>query len=82
MTDDQAEVVAGGRDELLHERAVTAEPPTTPELLEAVLQLGSRVAPDDVATAASEAGLDDNRQGELGHGRAVIDVRRPRVGNA
>ena len=59
--DDEPEVVAERRNELLDEDSLAAEPRARRELLETGHELGSTLAELDVASPAPEARLDDNR---------------------
>ena len=59
--DDEPEVVAERRNQLLDEDSLTAEPRARRELLEAGHEVGAALAERDVPAPAPEAGLDDDR---------------------
>src|SRR5579864_2797013 len=74
--DDDAQVPAEGRHELLRERAVLAEPSAQRGALERCIELGGGAAAHDVASPAAEAWLQDERQ--LGRGRRHAFGDQPR----
>jgi len=71
---EQAEVVAGGGNELLEKRAVPAEPGLAPERAQEHPELVGIRAGRHVLAAAAEARLDDERETQAGH---VAAPRRP-----
>jgi hypothetical protein len=80
--DEEAKVVAARGHELLQERPLLLEPPPPPETAQHPLELVPRPAEHDVATPASEPGLDYDREIDGWRAAVSVDVRRPRVGDS
>src|SRR4029453_12805621 len=80
--DDDPEVVATRRNELLNDRAVCAEPHSVRVVGEAATQRGKVLAEHDVFAPASEARLDDDRRRKRDRAVRVGHVGRARVGHA
>ena len=62
--DEEPQVVSGRRHELLDQRALATEPAPLPQLLQQQAERVWVVAAVDLLAAASEAGLDDEREAE------------------
>ena len=80
--DDDADVVAVRRNQLLGDGAGRAEPASGREVGECLAELGLGLAEDDVAAPAAEARLEHDRSPQLGQLLPGRDVDRCGVRNA